>query len=720
CLARHPADRFQHPREVVAALRDPSIPLPLAAGRRRARWAWWGAAAGVVALLGVALLWWQGHRAASRAAPERAVADEEGAAGAETEGVGFEERDALIVAEFDNRSGEPSLDGALEPALVHALSRSTFLGIASRDRIVDALRLMRHPADSALDVGLARQVALRDGGIRAVLGGRVERKGPALVVTAELLAPADGAVLAGWSEAAEGVAGVQDALGRVALRIREYLGENPGRLEAGGRQLEKVTTPSLRALRLYDEADTAIAEGGFAVAEELLHEALREDPDFASAHILLAHAVRNQGRPLEESLPHAERAMELADEVPDRERYFIRGSYFSFVDDHDRMLASYRALHRLHPDHYWAANNLANRLWSLEGAEAALPYVLARARLRPNGFGPTLTAAQALILVRDRPQEAQPYVERLVDLAAVVEIRDYSTDEAAWARLWGAHRHWLRGDLEAARTELDRWAGALEALPGRHGYWVRQLLVRGYRTLGLAARAMELAPLPEFRLTRPYFRGVDAYFGGDPDAVLAELAGEAWEENDWHGGIWRDAVRAAALARSGRVDEARAVVKTFRERPSPAPSAVIMPPMMEARLLGEIELAEGRPGEAARLLEREAFGSWDDYRLQETAWIEWYGSSYFLGAQALAIAYRRLGRDEDALSVLERAVAERARSYPNGTELWLDTQLRLARLHRELGNAAEAERLENELRDLMRLADPDFWLVRALERTATR
>ncbi|HUP42087.1 MAG TPA: tetratricopeptide repeat protein, partial [Thermoanaerobaculia bacterium] len=385
-----------------------------------------------------------------------------------------------------------------------------------------------------------------------------------------------------------------------------------------------------------------------------------------------------------------------------------------------RMLASYRALHRLHPDHYWATNNLANWLWRLEGAEAALPYVLARARLRPNGFGPTLTAAQALILVRGRPQEAQPYVERLVDLAAVVELPYYRTDEAAWARLWGAHRHWLRGDLEAARSGLDRWAGELEALPPRHGYWVRQLLVRGYRTLGLAARAMELAPLPEFRLTRPYFRGFDAYLGGDPDAVLAELVGEAWEENDWSGGIWRDPVRVAALARSGRVGDARAVVETFRERPSPAPSAVITPPMMEARLRGEIELAEGRPGEAARLLEREAFGSWNDYRLLETAWIEWYGSSYFLAAQALAIAYRRLGRDEDALSVLERAVAERARSYPNGTELWLDTQLRLARLHRELGNAAEAERLENELRDLMRQADPDFWLVRALERTAPR
>jgi tetratricopeptide (TPR) repeat protein len=467
-----------------------------------------------------------------------------------------------------------------------------------------------------------------------------------------------------------------------------------------------VTTTSERALRFYREAEAAIPAGRNDAAEELVRAAIREDPGFASAHLLLAYTIHNQERPPAEYLPHAERAMELAESVTDHERYFIRASYYDFTGDEAKMLANYEALLRIHPDHFWANNNMA---W-LAGPRRGAVYRLRLADLRPRDPFIAFGAAHSLAIGLGRPQEVDPYVARMLELAAGTTIEPWQAHQLAWARLWTAHRHWLAGDLDVARAELDRRAAELGALGPDETYWVRQLLARGYRTLGLAERARELTPPHGFYITRHYFAGLDAYFVGDVQGTASHFTAEQWQDEPEADQL-REPLRVAALARSGFVEEARAALASFRERPYPD-HRQRRPVTLEARMEAELLIAEGRFGEAARLLETRAFG--DDVLPYESV-IEWYGSSYFLAAQALATAYRELGRDEDAVDVLEQAVAERPRSYPNGAETWLDTQLRLARLHRDLGNIEEATRLENELRELMRLADRDFWLVRELE-----
>ena len=61
-------------------------------------------------------------------------------------------------------------------------------------------------------------------------------------------------------------------------------------------------------------------------AEQLLTRAVGIDPEFASAHILLAWATQFQGQPATEFLAHAQRALDLVGRASDVERYFIVGS----------------------------------------------------------------------------------------------------------------------------------------------------------------------------------------------------------------------------------------------------------------------------------------------------------------------------------------------------------------------------------------------------------
>ena len=163
----------------------------------------------------------------------------------------FAARDYVLVAAFENRTGEPVFDDVLEQALTRELVGSGFVNVVPRPRIEDALVLMKRPADQRLDATLAREVALRDGGIRAVLTGRILKVGAEYALTTEILSPADGRVLA---DVTGSVTSSGDLLGRVraqALQVREALGETLPSIERSRVALQKVTTPSLPALQLY-------------------------------------------------------------------------------------------------------------------------------------------------------------------------------------------------------------------------------------------------------------------------------------------------------------------------------------------------------------------------------------------------------------------------------------------------------------------------------------
>ena len=108
----------------------------------------------------------------------------------------------MLIARFENRTGQPLLDGTLEYALANELSRSRYVNVVPRERVADALRLMRKPVDSAVDPATGREICLRDGEIRALVTGRVEKFGSKYVVSVELAEPSQGAAIAGAAEEA--------------------------------------------------------------------------------------------------------------------------------------------------------------------------------------------------------------------------------------------------------------------------------------------------------------------------------------------------------------------------------------------------------------------------------------------------------------------------------------------------------------------------------------
>ncbi len=625
----------------------------------------------------------------------------------------FEARDWVLVAGFENRTGEKLFDGTLDYALGRELSNSRHVNVVSRERVEDALRLMRKPLDAPLDAPLAREVCVRDGEIRALITGRVEKLGPKYLFSVEIVDPKQSTTLAGLSEESPGMDGSLSAMRRISDRVRSALGEKKppsGDPERAG--LAKVTTANLRALQLYSQADLLMArDNNQAAAEELLQQAVAEDPKFASAWIHLAWTVANQARPVEDFEPFAKKALSLAETTAERERYFIRGSYYHLLGEREKAIAAYEALVGLHPDHYWAVGNLA-ALYKWRDLEQDLKKAVqleARyADSRATSFGANWNAAFNFVVRIDEPARAAPYVRRATELITP-EVTDRAPNMVTWLDLLPFTEYWLKGELVTAASEIDRVAGKVDSLGGRARERLALATALGYLTLG----RIEAAARTSAKIADPVIRNdvlaQIAFVRGDAPALSRLL--RISEEPERTAGLTRETPGAFLLvywettsilqARAGLTSEARLfLAASLKEETEGLPELHRVP--------GEIALAGGDLAGAISELEKAM-------ALDDRAGPKRPG--FYLGSESLAAALAKSGDAPIAIEVLERHPERRDAVISGNTgAYWLRNRLELAKLYRGVGRVEDAQAVEAELSKLLALADADHPILLELHR----
>ena len=602
-------------------------------------------------------------------------------------GIAFNPRDWVLIARFENRSGEPVFDGTLEYALERELCNSTFVNVVPRERIDDTLRLMKKPLNSPLDPALGREICLRDGGIRVLLAGRVEKLDKTYLLSAAIVNPKDGVTVASLSEEATGQREVPSALRRLSNRVREKLGEELPRVAQSNQALEKATTPSLRALQLYSHGMALVNEQKWEQAAALLDQAVKEDPQFASAHIYLAHCYSNVGKD-KEAAPHYEKAFALADTTTDRERYFILGSYYGrFLPDAVKEVRSYEILVRLYPDHYWGINNLVGAYRRAGQPKQAIHYCIRDAEMRPNDFEASSGAAYSLFYDGDNPALARPYALRARALLTP-EILEADPDGVGWVLLFPATECWQRGNVQEAKNELSQVAQVVSSLSTKTRDSYMEALGFSYLALGNLKSAEQLFE----DLSDPDERNFSLALSALARDDLASL--RKYSRMLGGGGILLNtSLPPVFMARAGLLSGAERGI-TDRQKSWPAGSR-----FEDARKImkGELALAQGQPGKAIPLLQE---------GLQATNRPGTF--AFFLGAEALARAWELKGNLPEAIRALEGPSAERPRVWMVHGFAWMRIQGRLAQLYRKVGRQQDAQRVEAELGKLLAGADPDF------------
>ena len=235
------------------------------------------------------------------------------------------EKDAIVLGDFANFTGDPVFEGTLREGLSVQLEQSPFLSLVSEEGIHQTLRMMGQPVNARLTPEITREICQRtnsaaalDGSI-ALIGTRYN-----LILKAESCVNGD---LRATTEAqANDKSHVLDALSKAASELRAKLGESLNTLEKYNTPLEQATTPSLEALQAYSLGFKADGAGDMAAAVTFFERATQIDRNFAMAYLEMAGDLGLIGEfPL--AVENSRKAFALRDRVSALEKLIIESEY---------------------------------------------------------------------------------------------------------------------------------------------------------------------------------------------------------------------------------------------------------------------------------------------------------------------------------------------------------------------------------------------------------
>ena len=234
-------------------------------------------------------------------------------------------KDTIVLAEFENKTGESVFDGTLRRGLAIELEQSPFLNLVPDERIQATLALMNRPADARLTFDTARDICERMGAA-AILEGSITGFGSRYVLGLRAKNCRTGDVIDDEQVQAARKEDVLNVLSQIARRFRTQVGESLATVKELATPLAEATTPSLEALKQYSAALKIALSPDPAGAVPLLQRAIEIDPKFAMAYALLG---RSYGDTWESALAaqNITKAYQLRNRASDRERFFITLSY---------------------------------------------------------------------------------------------------------------------------------------------------------------------------------------------------------------------------------------------------------------------------------------------------------------------------------------------------------------------------------------------------------
>ncbi len=471
--------------------------------------------------------------------------------------VALSDRDTIVLADFENRTGDAVFDETLKQALAVNLGQSPFLNVLSDRKVAATVRLMNRPPEQPLLGEAARELCQRVGS-KAMLEGTISQLGDEYVIGLNATNCATGDTLGQQQVTAHGKEDVLKALGKAASEMRGKLGESLASVQKFATPVEEATTPSLEALKAYSMGRREAWLKGDAAGIAYHRRAVELDPQFAVAYSALAAVYSNLGQATL-AIENARKAYELRDRVSEREKYNITAFYYSFATGEiEKANQAYELWKQSYPRDSVPLINLGNNYMMLGQWERALRDSEEALRLEPTStvVNTNLTWTQ---LALSRTDAARATVEQ-----ALARKLD-----AYYLRIAMYDAAFLRGDQQAMRQQVA-WA---TGRPGEEDWLLStQADTEAYfgrlqKARELSRAAAESARRAEANETAALWRANAALreveFGNANAARAEAMAAIALVP----GKDVRSAA-ALALARAGDVAQARRLAETLaREFP---------------------------------------------------------------------------------------------------------------------------------------------------------
>ena len=277
---------------------------------------------------------------------------------------------SILVADFDNRTGDAVFDGALEQSLSIAMEGASFITAYGR---ADALKLAKTLGNaSKLDTAAARLVASRED-VKYVLAGSVASSGGKYQLRLEAIDPQAGQTVRSAAATASTKSEVLGAVESLAGKIRTGLGDTTSAGPKAG-QSETFTAGSIDAMREYSTAQDLQADGKADEALAHYQKAIAADAKFGRAYSGAANMMYRLGR-TDEAEALWKQSLSLIDRMTEREKYRTLGTYYLAVaKNYDQAVENYAALAKNYPADRAGYSNLALSYFFLLDFQKALDY----------------------------------------------------------------------------------------------------------------------------------------------------------------------------------------------------------------------------------------------------------------------------------------------------------------------------------------------------------
>ena len=319
------------------------------------------------------------------------------------------EKDTIVLADFDNKTGDAVFDDALKQALAVQLGQSPFLNILSDRKVAETMRLMGRQSGDRITQDLAGELCVRTGS-KAILLGSISKLGGQYVVGIDAVGCSTGDTLAKEQEEAANKEDVLKALSQAASSLRAKLGESLASIQKFDVPVEATTT-SLEALKAFSMGITTSRTKGDAAAIPFMKRALELDPNFAVAYASLGLEYHNLGQ-ASLAAENIKKAYALRDRVSEHEKYRIAALYYDEVTGElDQAIQVYELWAKSYPQDLVPPNNLGVIYADLGQFEKALAVTEEALRLEPmqvNGYG---NLAQNYLAL-NRPDDAKKGIEQ--------------------------------------------------------------------------------------------------------------------------------------------------------------------------------------------------------------------------------------------------------------------------------------------------------------------
>ncbi len=594
----------------------------------------------------------------------------------------------VLIADPENDSGRQELSDNLIATLHREIAKGQTHRMVPRERITRTLQFMRMDPDTTLTYEVAREVAIRDGNVSALIIPHIGHVGSDYFLGAEILEPnSDLSVVYSYEKISD-LHSVLPSTSKFAYDVEKNLRMLPTATDVD--LLPPVTTDSLSALRLYSQASELMLNSQPAAADRLLQTATDSDDEFSAALALRAWAMRQSGATSEEYLSLLRLAMNNNDAISTAEQYFVEGTYQHFVGEFADAAANYQALLEIRPDHVHGARAALELCIEIQSQFKCASEAVRVARLRPNHFDSNLQAAWSLASQAESEALAHSYAERALGSLSLYSQQP-SPESISNALLVPVVTAWTSRDIERTAREIRRVQNELSRWSSDVQNYTAQRLGDIALSLGRVQDARILYDMVSAAARRQELQSRTYFALGDKDGLRSHLLA---------GLNYTDPLTALLMSMSGLPDKAAELFSNLQPGDiSAAQSGVIRASLARANgdlaaAVQELEAVVGELTPADRGL-------------------------FFVGPDMLAMALNNSGQSARAVDILERLGDHQTEAAYQGAGLfWMMCQHRLANFYRAAGRTDDADRVETRLRQMLELADEDFPLRRNLFATA--